>query len=71
MNLTLDYWRPHQDPEVWKHDPDGLYGDISEDNLVGEAEEALGQINGSPSKGDAAEKGEPKTARAAQHWFSD
>ena len=48
MNLTLDYWRPHQDPEVWKHDPDGLYGDISEDNLVGEAEEALGQVTGNP-----------------------
>ena len=42
-----------------------------EDNLGGDAEEALGQITGSPSKGDAAEKGEPKTVRAAQHWSSD
>ena len=40
--------------------------ELSEDNLGGEPEEALGQINGLTSKGDAAEKGEPNTVRAAQ-----
>ena len=71
MHITLDSWCPHWDSEGWKQDPDGLYIDMSEYNLVGEAEEALSQITGMPSKGDAAENGEPKTVRAAQRWFSD
>ena len=71
MHLTLDYWRPHQDSEGCKQDPDGLDSDLSGDNLGGEAEEYLGQINASPSKGDATEKVEPKTVRAAQRWFYD
>ena len=71
MNITLDSWCPHRDSEGWKQDPDGLYIDMSEYNLGGEAEEALSQITGMPSKGDAAENGEPKTVRAAQRWFSD
>ena len=33
--------------------------DLLEDNLGGEAEEALGKFTGSTSKGDATEKGEP------------
>ena len=45
--------------------------DLSEDNLGDEIEEYLVQINGSPSKGDATEKWEPKTVREAQHWFSE
>ena len=44
MHLTLDYWRPHQDPEVWQQEPDVLGSNMSEDNFVGEAEEALVQI---------------------------
>ena len=64
MHLTLGSWRPHQDSEGQKEDPDGLYSDLLEDNLGGEAEEYLGQINGSPSKGYAAEKGEPNTVRS-------
>ena len=71
MNLTLDYWFPHRDSEGWKQDPDGRGSDISEDNLEVEAQEASGQITGMTSKGDSAEKGEPKTVRAEQHWFSD
>ena len=66
MYLTLYYWQTHQDPEGWKHDPYGLYSDLSEDNLGGEAEESLGEITGTPSKGTAAEKDFPKIARAAQ-----
>ena len=31
----------------------------------------MGQNTGSPSKGGAAEKGEHKTVRSAQCWFSD
>ena len=71
MHLALDSWCPYWDSEVWKRGSDGLDSDLSEDNLGGEAEEYLGRITGSPSKGDASEKGEPKTARAAQRWFSD
>ena len=41
-----------------------------ENNFRGEAEESLGQITGLPSKGYAAEKGEPKTVREEKHWFS-
>ena len=71
IHLTLDYWHPYQYSEGWKQDPDVLDSDPSEDNLEGEVEEALGQITGIPSKGDAAEKGQPKTFRSAQHWFSE
>ena len=71
MHLTWDYWRPHWDSEGWKQDPDGMDSDLSEDNLGDEIEEYLVQINGSPSKGDATEKWEPKTVREAQHWFSE
>ena len=71
MHLTLDSWRPHRDPEGWKQDPGGLCIDLSKDNLGGEAEEALGQTTLTPSKGASAEKGEPETDRAAQHWFYD
>ena len=71
IHITLDSWRPHRDSEGWKQDPDGLYSDMSGNNLGGEAEEALVQITGIPSKGGAAEKGEPKMVRSAQHWFSD
>ena len=31
----------------------------------------MSQINGFPIKGDAAERGEPNTVRAAERWFSD
>ena len=68
---TLESWLPHRDSEGWKHDLDGIGSDILEDNLGGEAEEAMGQITGTPNNGDVAEKGEPKTVRAAQRWFSD
>ena len=71
IHLTLDSWSPHWEPERCRQDPYGLDIDISEDNLGGEAEEYLGQINGTPRKGDAAEKGEPKTVIAAQRCFSD
>ena len=71
MHLALEYLRPHWYPEGWKQDPDGLYSDLSEDNLGGEAEEALVQNTGTPRKGSNAEKGEPKTVREAQRWFSD
>ena len=43
---------------------------MSEDNLGGGVEEALEKITGYSRKGDAAEKGEPKTVRAAQCEFS-
>ena len=43
---------------------------MSEDNLVGESEETLGRITGSSRKEGAAEKGEPKTVRAAKPCFS-
>ena len=36
MHITLDSWRPHQDPEGWKQDPNGLVSDMSEDNLGAE-----------------------------------
>ena len=55
MHITLDSWLPHRYPEKLKQDPDGLNSDLSEDNLVGEAKESLGQITGTPSKGDATE----------------
>ena len=71
MHPNLDYWIPHRDYEGWKQDPDGMDSDLSEDNLGDEAGESLGKITGSPSKGDAAEKGEPKTVRSAQRWFSE
>ena len=53
MNINLDSWRPHQDPEGWKQDPYGLDSYLSVDNLGGEDEEALGQITGTPIKGGA------------------
>ena len=53
-NLALDSWRPHRDSKRCKQDPDRINSDISEDSLVGESEEALGQISGTPSKGGAA-----------------
>ena len=71
MNIALDSWRPHQDSEGWKQDIYGLENNLLEDRLVGEDEEALGQITGSPSKGDVSEMGEPKTVRAAQRWYYD
>ena len=46
MYLTLDSWRPHWNSELWKQDPDELDSNLPEDNLVGEAEEALVQITG-------------------------
>ena len=67
----MDSWRPHQDPEGWKQDPDRLDSDLSEDNLGGEVEESLCQITGTPRKGAAAEKGEPNSVREAQRWFSN
>ena len=60
-------WLPHCDHGVCKQDPSILDSDISEDNFRGEDEEALGQKNGTPSKGAATVKGEPKTVRATQH----
>ena len=69
MHLTLDSLLLNQDPKVWKRDPDGMESDIPEDNLEGKADEALDQITGTPSKVDAAEKGEPKTFIVAQRWF--
>ena len=71
MHLTLDSWHPNGYPEGWKHDPYGLDNDLSEDNLGGEAEEALGQITGMPSKGASEGKGELKTFRSVQRWFYD
>ena len=71
MHLTLDSWCPYWDYEGRKQDPYGLVSDLSEDNFGGEAEEALGKITVSPRNEDATEKGEPKTVRAAQHWFYD
>ena len=53
MHITLDSWRPHQDPEGWKQDPNGLVSDMSEDNLGAEVQETLGQVTGTPSKGNA------------------
>ena len=38
MHHTLDSCLPHRDLELLKQYPDGLDSDISEDNLVGEAE---------------------------------
>ena len=69
MHLNLYYWNPYRDSEEWKKYTDGLDSDLSEDNLGGEAEEDLGQITGTPIKGNAEEKGELKTVRAAQRWF--
>ena len=54
MHLALASCHPHGDSSRWKQDPDGLDSDMSEDNLVGEAEEALGQNTGSSIKGGAA-----------------
>ena len=71
IHLNLDSWRPNRDSEGWKQETDELDSDLSEDNLGGEAEEDLGQITGTPIKGNAEEKGELKTARAAQRWFSE
>ena len=56
MHLTLDSWCPHRDSEGWKQKPDGLDSDLSEDNVGGDTEEALGQITGSTIKEGAAEK---------------
>ena len=71
MHLTLGYWHPQRDLEGWKQDPDGLDGDLSDENLGGESEEALGQINGTSRNGSASVKGEPKTFRASQGWLYD
>ena len=70
MHLTLDSWRPHRHSEGWEHNTEGMGSDLSEDNLGGEAWEALVQITGITRKGDEAEKGEPQTVRAAQRCFS-
>ena len=43
--------------------------ELSEDNLGGESEEALGQVIVTPTKGYTAEKGEPKMVRASQGFF--
>ena len=51
MSLTLDSWRPNRYPEGWKQDPGGMGGDMLDNILGGEAEEALGQINGTSRKG--------------------
>ena len=67
----MESWSPYRDSEVWKQEPDGMVSDLPEDNLGGESQEALDQINGMPSKGDVAENGEPKTFIAAQEQFSD
>ena len=58
----MDYWRLHRYSEGWKQDPYGLGSALSEDN---EDDKALVQIIGFPSKGDAAENGEPMMVRAA------
>ena len=54
IHLTLESWRPHREPEGWKQEPDGLEGDLADDNFGGEAEEALGKINGTSRKGPAS-----------------
>ena len=69
MDIILYFWCPHRDPEGWKQDPGGLGSDILEDNFVGDSEETLIQITGTPSEGGAAEKGQPNTVRSSQHWF--
>ena len=56
MHITLESWRPHKYPEECKQELDVLDSDLSEDNLVGEAEEALVKITRVPIKGDATEK---------------
>ena len=56
MHLTLDSWCTHRYPGIWKQDSDELGSDLSEDKLGGEGEEALVQMNRTPSKGDATEK---------------
>ena len=71
MHIKLDSWHPHHDSEVCKQAPYGLNGDLVEDNLRFEAEEALVQINRTPSKGGASENGEPMMVRAAQCWLND
>ena len=69
MHLTLDSWHPYRNPKGWKQEPDGLDIDIPQDNQGGEAEKYLVQITGTPRKGAAIEKGEPKMVRASQRWF--
>ena len=54
MHLTLDSWSPHQDPEGWKQDSYGMDGDLADENLGGEVEEALGQIVGASRKASAS-----------------
>ena len=71
MQITLDYWIPHREPEVLKQEPYGLYIYLSKDNFGGEAKEALFQITGTTSKGADTEKGEHKTVRAAKNWSYD
>ena len=39
--------------------------------MIGEAEEALGEINATPSKWTTVEKSEPKTVISAQRLFYD
>ena len=69
MHLILDSWYSHRYSEGWKQDRDGIDIDLSEDNLGGDTEEALGQITGTPIKVFATEKGDPKTVREVQPRF--
>ena len=71
MHVTLDSWRPHRDPERFKQEPDVLYSDLSEDDLVGDDEEDLVQITEMSSKGGSSLKGEPKMVRASKRCFYD
>ena len=47
MHPTFDSWSPHQDPGVWKKDPDGL----DDENLGVKAEKSFDQLIGTSSKG--------------------
>ena len=71
MHINLDYCCPHQDPEVRKQDPYGMDSNISEENLGGDAEDVLGQNNGTPSKGDVSENGEPNMVKEAKRCLYD
>ena len=69
MHISLDSWCPHQYPEECKQGPYGLDGDMLDDHFKGEAEEALGWINGIYRKGDSSEKGEHMTVGATERWL--